>query len=788
MVRLCTDMEEALGDDVNEADTRYRIINRLISNVLGWPAQHVHAEEKSEDGFMDYRVGAPGAQFVLEAKRTGVDFALPHASGAELRPLAALVTGKNGKPLRDALKQASRYAQDNGIPIAVVFNGHQLLIFLANRHDGIPPLEGTALVFQSPGAFVADFVKLWNALTPSGLESRALFSTLQLASPVPPDPLSHRLIDYPGIQRRNQLQTGLQILSDLFLGNLDDLEDIRGEFLRDCYASSGALSQYAEVSKQILTSRYELLNDLGSASVESAQDKRGLNKEFTHDVLQAALSSRPIILLGDVGAGKSTFIERLIHVDAKEVLGESVSIYVDFGAASTLASLQTHVIHACEEQLLSKYETDIRSMTFAENALRAELKRFDNSPAGALRDIDPAEYAKARVQYLLAQMDDMSTYLPKALEWMKRSWRRQIVIFLDNVDQRSTDDQNQVFLISNELAAVWPATVFVTLRPETFYTSEREGAISGYHPRVFTISPPRAEVMLERRVKFALTQLRSSGRMDSFPSGISVDSDSLETFLEILQHNFGRNEPLIRLVDNLAGGNMRTALKFTTDFMGSGHINTAKMIERQNQAGTYNIPVHEFIRSIMYGDTRFYDPNSSPVANLFRLTGINGTEHFLVPLLLAFVQRTGDSDTQYGYVAAGAIYRSMQELGFEAAEISLALSFCARFNLLDSTRRYGRMDEAEVFRATTVGAYSYKSLIFGFVYFDAIATDIQILDPEVRGRVNDTHSVRDRLDRVESLIDYLDSQWAKVPLQNIWDWRTASKAVQVDLDRIRSFN
>ena len=157
---------------------------------------------------------------------------------------------------------------------------------------------------------------------------------------------------------------------------------------------------------------------------------------------------------------------------------------------------------------------------------------------------------------------------------------------------------------------------FVTLRPETFYNSEREGAISGYHPRVFTISPPRTDVMLRLRINFALKQLRESGRPGAFPGGIQVDSESLEIFLEMLAANLSSNEPLSRLLDNLAGGNMRLALQFVTDFIGSGHIDTQKIIDKQ-RTHRYTVPTHEFLRSIMFGDHRYYDPGLFPHPNRF---------------------------------------------------------------------------------------------------------------------------------------------------------------------------
>lgn len=785
MQNLVMAMSAAVQNDINEADTRYRVIDGLLREVLMWQDIEVHNELHSEVGYLDYCVGSPGSQFVLEAKRVGLGFELPVGLSSSVVSIPSISNGAAGKELRSALQQAARYAQERGIPIAVAFNGHQLVVFMASRTDGLPPLEGRALVFATPQSMIDEFLVLWNNLSPRGLQERTIYQTLQSTVPLPPDPLALRLNGYPGNQRRNDLQTGLQILGDLFLGDLDELQELQEDFLRECYASSGALSQYAEVSKQILANRYDLLDDLGLPTVQDAVDRKGVTKGFTTDVLQAAMSNRPVILLGDVGSGKSTFIERLIYVDAKDVLGESICIYVDLGASSALKSLSEHVLETAVSQLREDHGTNVLSLTFAEDALRSDLRLFDESPLGSQRLSNESAYHDSRVRFIQDAVNDKSNYLRKAFEWIRKSWHRQIVIFLDNVDQRSADDQNEVFLIANELAQTWPATVFVTLRPETFYNSEREGAISGYHPRVFTISPPRTDVMLKLRVQFALKQLQSAGRLGSFPEGVKVNSDSLELFLNMLEKNFGKNEQLMRLVDNLAGGNMRIALQYVTDFIGSGHIDTEKIIDKQRRFGYYTIPVHEFLRSIMFGDNRYYDPDSSPIPNLFRITRRDPKEHFLLPMCLAFVQKTGDLDTEHGYVSSQQLFAHLQSLGFDPTQVTEALEYAIRFRLLDATRRYGKRADEEVFRITTVGAYAYKSLPDKFTYFDAIAVDVSVLDEDVRRSLRDVVTLIERVERVELLVGYLNAQWAKVPAGSAWDWGAAHQSLLRDLRQVR---
>ena len=74
---------------------------------------------------------------------------------------------------------------------------------------------------------------------------------------------------------------------------------------------------------------------------------------------------------------------------------------------------------------------------------------------------------------------------------------------MDNVDQRNEKIQEDAFFISQEISANWDATVFLTLRPQTYYKSKLEGALTGYHPKAFTIAPPRVDEVILRRLSFA---------------------------------------------------------------------------------------------------------------------------------------------------------------------------------------------------------------------------------------------------------------------------------------------
>src|SRR5205807_5146187 len=125
-------------------------------------------------------------------------------------------------------------------------------------------------------------------------------------------------------------------------------------------------------------------------------------------------------------------------------------------------------------------------------------------------------------------------------------------------------------------------------------------------------------------------QLGEKGRLPNFPTGLTLRSDVLTTYVGVLIRSFERNHELNEFVDNLSGGNIRRAMGFLETFVGSGHVDTQKILNVEATGGAYIIPLHEFMRAVIYGDYEYYDPSASPIANLLDISSVDSREHFLL--------------------------------------------------------------------------------------------------------------------------------------------------------------
>lgn len=770
----------------NEAQTRFDIIDKILTEVLDWPDHKIKLEENVDTaGFSDYELLDLSTVAIVEAKREGVSFHLPDDSPAGPCNLRAVLGGDQNKELKLALNQVSKYAGARGVGPCAVTNGLQWVLFMGSRADGTPPLEGRALMYRSLEDIKDRLLEFRQVFSPEGVAQKALGALLLERAGVVPAPLSSQITNYPGIRRRNDVQTTLQTLSSLLLEDIPEGEDYTESFLRSCYATNGALSSYLSLSKDLVTSRAASLLSESNATEVSAHTKRGVNPALSQDSITAAATHRPIVLLGGVGAGKSTFIKHLINVDAEETFRKSVTITVDFGRGAAFSSPANFAVERIYEDLITRHEIDISSEGFVEDVYKAEITRFESGPIKSLRDAAPAEYALKKYEFIENLTRDRSQHLKRSIERIVRSHRKQVIVFLDNVDQRSAETQNDVFLVAQEMASTWEATVFVALRPETYYDSLRYGAISGYHARVFTISPPRADVMLKKRVDFALQVLSGRGGVTS--GDVSFQSENLETFLEVLSYNFKDNARILALIENMAGGNMRRALEIVTQFIGSGHVDTLKIIAAERrEPGQYVIPVHELLRSVMHGDNEYYEPASSPVPNLFSVSSADSRDHFCVPILLGYLRSVASGARDAGYVEGSRLYGDLQALGYSQTSITFALNYAGRFRLVEGPSSDREIALASHLRLTTVGSYSLDTFPKLFTYIDAMIVNTPILDREIRESINDVMGIDARLDRASKFRRYLDGCWASVDpsVGEVWSWPGDSERLLSDIQRI----
>jgi hypothetical protein len=770
----------------NEATTRVQLIDRLLFECLGWSQEDLNAEDYEGGEYADYVMPRARRRLVLEAKREGATFELPDGLGptAGIKALLGL-----GGALSDALLQVENYAHRRGAPYAAICNGHQLLAFIANRQDGVDPHDGRALLFSNPKEMVERFAELWENLGPRGCSAMTLSRTLGSTAMARPQKLSENIANYPGTAGADESQNILATLNVLFLPEYvrDDEEEDR--FLTECYCPPGAYSSLAMLNRSILRTRYSMAlgKEIG-IGLNEARDKDGLSPSLREEVAASSAGKDPLVLLGDIGVGKTMFLRRLLRVDAKDIAEDGIFLYIDLGREAVIEDIGRYVAASLKRQLLERYGDDIDRAGFLRGTYQAEVKQFARGIHGELAESDPTEYRRREIDHLASLVDNVEEHLRRSLIHLVTLRQQQVIIVLDNVDQRLQSDQEEVFLVAEGIAKNWPCTVFVTLRPETFNASRVDGTLTGYQPRAFTIQPPRVERMVSRRLKFGLDHYDREGGLPQW-LGWTAASDDLRDYLAILAKSFTRSEPLQRTLINLSGGNARHGLELMKTFINSPHGQHQRTLARDRRSERdYLVPAHDFLRAALLSDGDYYSPNVSRIPNLFDIATRDPREHFLLPCMIALLDRESELRDSEGYLTLGNLFGRLADTGFSADQMDFALSRAIAGAWVDVLPPEANAGSVHSVRATTVGVFGYRVLAEEFPYLDAVVVDTPITDPDVRRQLHVVHAMTPRLERAEAFLDYLGKCWKSSGLEDlrVFDWAEHLDAARTEIDSIRS--
>ena len=614
----------------------------------------------------------------------------------------------------------------------------------------------------------------WQLISSVGVKEKHIFNYLTSENAGIPNKLSSKLTGYPASRYPSEIQATLRQLSELFIQDVAENEELEERFFSKCYCESGALSKYALLSKKILDARYAALFSCGEKVPHIKPVKEKKNDNVSPDILSEAIARRPIVLLGDVGVGKTSFVKNLMYNSAYAEFRNAIYIYIDLGSNAALTSdIKGFVLNEIESQILEKYKIDISNYKFIKGVYASDIYRFSNGIWGEKKESDPSLYETKLLEHLEQLTKDKGQHLKRSTAAYSKSSQRQIIISLDNADQRDYEIQQSAFIISQELAKEWSATVFISVRPQTFFKSKRSGALSAYPHKIFTISPPRIDSVIEKRLLFALDMAEGKMPLETI-NYVRVNAANLALFIKALLSSLKENNELYEFLSNITGGNIRSAIEFVTSFIGSPNVDANKIIDIMANEGRYTIPLHEFTKSVLFGDYSHYSADTSIAMNIFDVSTADQNEHFLVPIIISFLEYNDKHKDNDGFCKSQIIIEEIQNLGFTVNQITSGLRRATNKKIIETSQRItfeedinGVLtgDMPDSFRITTIGAYHLKRWLGAFTYLDAMVFDTPIFDPSIRSDLNPSLnllSIDKRFDRAILFRKYLLGCWSRI--------------------------
>jgi predicted type IV restriction endonuclease len=202
-----------LASTSNEAETRLKLIDELLFEVLDWEKDDVEVEKYCRDvGYADY-VFCPqiAKALILEAKRVGASFTLPEAQ-FKTEPVAFGLLESESKNAGEALRQVIGYAASLGSRYIAISNGYQW-IFCLTYVQGQALEDRQVIVFDSLSSISDNFRLFWTCFSKASIARNEVYSLLleSRKKPAPPK-FSSTVPGYPVPSHRNRFVNELSYI------------------------------------------------------------------------------------------------------------------------------------------------------------------------------------------------------------------------------------------------------------------------------------------------------------------------------------------------------------------------------------------------------------------------------------------------------------------------------------------------------------------------------------------------------------------------------------------------
>lgn len=763
----------------SEADTRVKMIDKVLTEVCGWPESELSREDHVESGYTDYQLRVRNAALVVvEAKSEGKSFTLPHGAATRSPSLSgALVTDEN---VKKAIGQVRQYCDDQGVRFAIATNGYAWIVFRAIRDD-MPWRNGRARVFPSTEYIIEHFTEFWNLLSYQAISEGSL--DVEFGRTAAPSRQLVRVLDglFNSEQplSRNRLHTELQPLVRYVFEDIAAQDDV--DLLRSCYVYQRSLRIVAEDLKLVI--RDAIPRDTAFAGTKPLMQTLDSAGEFGDKVQRAVRSPQDdlYLLLGGIGSGKTTFLKRYERLIEKEFLDQNAFMFhLDFlQAPLDVAMLESFVWETILEGLRTRYEHEnVEERSILKEVFAGRLSNLEQTALAGL-ERGCAEYEKVVGQQILSWQQSISEYVPRLLRIGCQVRGKTAVLVIDNVDQLDPHYQAQIFLLAQTVTRKSECVTIIAMREESYYAPSIERTFSAYTTHKFHIASPPFGKMIGSRIDYAMNALAKtdSALSGSIPGIDSFSTDDISEFLRIVEKSVFQWSRLIsRFIECICFGNMRHALQMFTTFLTSGATDVDKMLSIYRRDGGYNVAFHEFLKSVMLQDRAYYRESKSPILNLFNSTAEKNSSHFTTMRLLDFLlARRGESTREgQGYVELSRLVSYFGEVFDNVADVRTTLDRMLNKQLVEvNTRSTETIDRASHIRVTAAGWYYLRYLAISFAYLDLILQDTPLNDEalveELRKSVLEVNNLSDReqekslrmkvrFGRTQRFLDYLASE------------------------------
>jgi GTPase SAR1 family protein len=600
-----TEIEAYIEKDLSESDTRSKVIDNLIINVLGWSESDVIREKHSEAGYYDYRISIPGISFIIEAKRQFNELTIP--SNHKKTSIKSLYNEN-----KDVIDQIRGYCMECGVQYGVITNGRQYIFLKLINTDSKNWKDNQCLLFNGLKEIEERFIHFYDNISKFGIVNNGGFKYDLPSGSQESKTIISTLLDKDKEIVRNSLSSKIAPIINRIFGEIfseeqeDDLE-----FIERCFVRNEETKKNKEEIEHLFADRApDISNIIPAVNIDSIKDQ--ISDEIKQDDISIKNLNppKPIIIIGSKGAGKTTFINHLFKYNMEnEDIENHLTVYLDLRKFfnKTKYFEPDKVAKEILELIYDKYSSlELHSLKVLKRIYYKQIKRNDESIWAFDRETDEKKYNSKLVDFLQQSQSNDILHLEHLSKYITRERRKRLIVIIDNADQFDNEIQAEVFMFAHSLAKTALCGTVVSLREGYYYRWRLSPPFDAYESNVYHITAPKYSEVLQKRIDFTLEKITlERDTIGEAGPRTEITNQSVIEFLSGLKNSLfsDQNSDLLDFLNYTTYPNIREGLKVFRQFLTSGHTNVSDYIQRErfrseNRESAQTIPLHEFVKSI----------------------------------------------------------------------------------------------------------------------------------------------------------------------------------------------
>lgn len=469
------------------------------------------------------------------------------------------------------------------------------------------------------------------------------------------------------------------------------------EIAEKAYVSSDEVTEYDRILESLLKERLSFRRGSIVKPLEPMRhEEANIAKAIASFDDQRPDAGQLQLIQGRVGAGKSLFARRYKDVlQAPEDKARTRWAFIDFNT-STMANASEAEQWVCQS-FIEQFQIENPTVDlFSSAAQRGIFSRNIQRRRSVYEDLErvsPEAAASLRASDLTKWQDDVKEFAKGLATYILGSRDEVLVVVMDNVDRLDLAGQLTAFNVALSFMALTKSFVILQMRDETYERFKDTPPLDTYRSGItFHVSPPRFIDVVKRRLELSLDYLTTSAadvQRYTLESGMHIryPKSALGAFLgQLYLEVFERRHNISRVLEALAGSDIRRALEMFVSVITSGHLSPSSITSSVMSAGAIPIREHNVLRILMRTDYRFASDQSGYIINIFGFDREwERPDNFIFVEALFFLHLNRKKRGQIGlegYFTCRHVADVLQQYGYVPEDVLASLNHLLRKQLI----------------------------------------------------------------------------------------------------------